>query len=58
MPCEIPFGPGVADNALNLSGGDVESGDQGLSAVALVFELAAFDLARRFPGVEATSIER
>src|SRR3974390_1808545 len=45
-PCEILFSPGVANNALNLSGSDVESGDQGLSAMALVLELAAFDLAR------------
>lgn len=29
-PREILFGPGVADNARNLSRGDVESGDQGL----------------------------
>src|SRR3974390_3503199 len=45
-PREILFGPGVADNACHLSRADVESGDQGLSAVALVLELAAFDLAR------------
>ena len=45
-PRKILFGPAFADNAINLSGADVESGDQGLSAMALVFELAAFDLAR------------
>src|SRR6266481_2970266 len=29
--CEILFGSGVADHALDLAGGDVEGGDEGLS---------------------------
>ena len=33
-------------NAFDLASGDVESGDQGLSAVALIFEPASLDLAR------------
>jgi hypothetical protein len=45
-PREILFRPRVADDAFDLASGDVESGDQGLSAVALVFELASLDLAR------------
>src|SRR5208282_894600 len=43
---EILFGPGIADHAFNLAGGDVEGGDQGLSAMAAVLELAPLDLAR------------
>ena len=43
---EIPFGPGIADHAFDLAGGDVEGGDQGLSAVAAVLELTPLDLAR------------
>jgi hypothetical protein len=37
-PREILFRPGIAYDAFDLASGDVESGDQGLSAVALIFE--------------------
>src|SRR3977135_244027 len=43
---EVLLSPGVTDHPLDLAGGDVESGDQGLSAVAAVLELASLDLAR------------
>src|SRR6266849_5150810 len=46
---EIPFGPGIADHAFDLAGGDVEGGDQGLSAMAAVLELTPLDLARHHP---------
>jgi hypothetical protein len=36
---EILLRPGVADRPLDLAGGNVESGDQGLSAVTAVLEL-------------------
>src|ERR1043166_6428815 len=42
---EILFGPGIADHTLDLAGSDVEGGDQGLSAVSAVLELAPFHLA-------------
>src|SRR5262245_28405766 len=42
---KILFGPGIADHALDLAGGDVEGGNQGLSAMAAVLELTPFDLA-------------
>src|SRR5271157_186906 len=45
-PREILFRPGIANDAFDLASADVESGDQGLSAVALIFELASLDLAR------------
>src|SRR6202140_5593607 len=45
-PREILFRPGIAYDAFDPASGDVESGDQGLSAVALIFELASLDLAR------------
>src|SRR6266480_65852 len=44
--CEILLGSGIADHALDLAGGNVEGGDQGLSAVAPVLELAPLDFAR------------
>jgi hypothetical protein len=44
-PREILFRPGIADHPLDLASGDIEGGDQGLSAVALVFEFSSFDLA-------------
>ena len=43
-PREILFRPGIANDAFDLASGDVESGDQGLSAVALIFELASLTL--------------
>ena len=42
-PREILFRPGNAYDASTRQA-DVESGDQGLSAVALIFELASLDL--------------
>src|SRR5215216_6391478 len=42
--CEILLGPGLANHRLNVAGGDIEGSDQGLSAMALVFELAPLDL--------------
>ncbi len=42
---EILLGPCVADHPLDLASGDVESGDQGLSAVPPILELTPFDLA-------------
>ena len=37
---------GIADHAFDLAGGNIEGGDQGLSAVAAVLELTPLDLAR------------
>src|ERR1700732_1425986 len=45
-PREILFRPGIAYDAFDLARGDVKSSDKGLSAVALIFELASLDLAR------------
>src|SRR3979490_1444735 len=45
--CKIPFSTGFADHALDLAGGNIEGGDQGLSAVAAILELTPLDLARR-----------
>src|ERR1700746_1322590 len=44
--CKILLGPGVADHSTDLAGGDIETRDQGLRAVAAIFELASLDLAR------------
>ena len=44
---KILFGPGIADHAFDLAGGDIEGRDQGLSAVAAILELTPLDLARR-----------
>jgi len=44
--CKILLGPGVADHSAHLAGGDIETRDQGLRAVAAIFELASLDLAR------------
>src|SRR6266481_2178597 len=43
---KILFGPGVADHPGDFADRDIESGDQGLRAVAAIFELAPLDLAR------------
>ena len=43
---EIGLGPTVADGALHFAADNIESGDQGLRAVADIFELAALHLAR------------
>src|SRR5271169_5497793 len=43
---EILLGPGVADHCADLASGDIKTGDQGLSAVAAIFELASLDFAR------------
>src|SRR4030081_3228097 len=45
-PREILFRPGIAYDAFDPARGDVKSSDKGLSAVALIFELASLDLAR------------
>ena len=55
---KILFGPGVTDSARKLSRGDVESGDQRLSAMALVFELAAFDLAPHHRQARRNTLKR
>jgi len=52
-PREILFRPGVADDTLNLASGDIEGGDQGLSAMALVFEFACGAIGR--PGAARSS---
>jgi hypothetical protein len=44
---EILLSPCIADHPFDLAGGDIESGDQGLSAVTPVLELAPLDLARQ-----------
>jgi hypothetical protein len=44
--CEILLGPGVADHPGDFAVRDIESGDQGLSAVAAILELAPLDPAR------------
>src|SRR4030088_2987553 len=43
---EVLLAAGISDHALDLAGGDVEGGDQRLSAVTAIFELVPFDLAR------------
>ena len=43
---EVGFGAGVGDGAADLAGDDVEAGDQGLRAMADIFELAPLDPAR------------
>jgi hypothetical protein len=43
--CEVVLAAGVADHALDLAGGDVEGGDQHLSAMTAVFELMPLELA-------------
>src|ERR1700687_4223331 len=43
--CEILFGPRVADHPGDFADRDIESGDQGLRAVAAILELAPLDLA-------------
>ena len=55
---EILFGPGIADHAFDLAGGDVESGDQGLSAMAAVLELAPLDLARHHRQPRRDALQR
>src|SRR3984893_6501503 len=45
-PREIILRPGIAYDAFAPAPGDVKSSDKGLSAVALIFELASLDLAR------------
>ena len=42
--CEIRLGPAVADTADDLAGGDVERGDQTLSAMTEILELTPLDL--------------
>src|SRR5215467_9961185 len=44
---KILFGPGIADHAFDLAGGDIEGRNQGLSAVAAILELTSLDLAGR-----------
>ena len=56
--CEIFFRPGVADDALDFASGHVKSGDQGLSAVALVFELASLDFARHHWQARRDALQR
>jgi len=55
---EILFGPGIADHAFDLAGGDVEGGDQGLSAMAAVLELAPLDLARHHRQPRRDALQR
>ena len=45
-PDEVLFGAGIADRATDLAGGDIERRDQGFRAMADVFELPPFDVAR------------
>ena len=44
---KIFFAPAIADRAFDLAGGHIEGGNQGLSAVAAIFELTTLDLAGR-----------
>ena len=57
-PREILFRPGIAYDAFDLASGDVESGDEGLSAVALIFELASLDLARHQRQTRRNTLQR
>src|SRR5271170_7893303 len=43
--CKVLLGPGVADHPGDFAGRDIETGDQGLRAVAAILELAPLDLA-------------
>ena len=55
---EVLFGPGIADHAFDLAGGDVEGGDQGLSAMAAILELAPLDLARHHRQSRRDALQR
>src|SRR6202030_2939075 len=44
--CKVLLGPGVADYGGDFADGDIETGDQGLRAVAAILEFAPLDLAR------------
>src|SRR5580698_3810928 len=44
--CKVLLGPGVADHPDDFADGDIETGDQGLRAVAAILEFAPLDLAR------------
>ena len=57
-PCEVLLRPGVADHAFDLAGGDIEGGDQGLSAMAAVLELTPLDLARLHRQARRDALQR
>src|SRR6202035_1030982 len=44
--CKVLLGPGVADHPGDFADRDIETGDQGLRAVAAILEFAPLDLAR------------
>ena len=44
---KILFGPGIADHAFDLAGGNIEGRNQGLGAMTVIFEFTPLDLARR-----------
>src|ERR1700716_121216 len=44
--CKVLLGPGVADHPGDFADRDIETGDQGLRAVAAILEFARLDLAR------------
>src|SRR5229473_4355458 len=56
--CEILLGPPRADHPLDLAGGDVEGGDQGLRAVAAILELAPLNLAWRHRQPRRDALQR
>jgi hypothetical protein len=55
---EILFSPGVSDHAFDPAGGDIEGGNQGLSAMPPVFELSPLDLTRQHRQARRDALER
>jgi hypothetical protein len=55
---KILLGPGIADHAFDLAGGNIEGCNQGLSAVAAILELTPLDLARRHRQSRRNTLER
>src|ERR1051325_5067614 len=55
---KILFGAGIADDAFDLAGGDIEGRNQGLSSVAAVLELTPLDLARHHRQSWRDALER
>src|SRR5215204_1046971 len=55
---ETLLSPPIADDPFHLAGGDVEGGDQGLSAVTAIFELTPLDFARRHRQSRCDALQR
>src|SRR5262245_39300516 len=55
---KILFSAGIAEHAFDLAGGHVEGRNQGLRAVAAIFELTPLDLARRHRQSRRDALQR